>query len=241
MSLPVRLRSGTPRRLRAGSIVDALTLTDSENTVIADSHWPEVRVQRMSISRIVNVAFAAAVLSVAPAVVVLADHHEQAEKKQDAKPATTRSVQPVDFSKLKDVLPPELAGLKRATIDGERTAVAEFKLSQARATYGDQNKVDAASLTVELADYGAMPDFQGLAFWAGQDIVQETEEGYTRTIKIRDQPALEQYTNDGKSGSLQVVIAKRYFLTINSTNLSADDFKKIAEQLPVQKLLDLKE
>jgi hypothetical protein len=186
---------------------------------------------------------AAAVVSIAPAVGVLADHHEKDEKKQDPKaaPATTQKVQPVDFRKLKDLMPAELGGLKRGKVDGERTAMGEFKLSQARATYGDDTKENVPTISVDISDYGAMPGMQGLAFWAGQEIDQEGDEGYTRTVKVQGHTALEQYTNEGKSGSLQVSVANRYFVNVNSSNLSAEEFKKLAEQLPVQKLAELKE
>ena len=48
------------------------------------------------------------------------------------------------------------------------------------------------------------------------------------------------YQNDGKSGTLQILVGERYFVTINTTNLSADEFKKLGDELKLKELAALK-
>ena len=188
-----------------------------------------------------------------------AAEEKPAEKPKDKKKAV------VDYRKLKELMPSTLAGLKRAEVEGERTAAGDFVVSTARATYapradaaaGDADEAadgeaaegeadaaaaeDARSIELQIMDYGAMSDMAGAAAaWATLEIDQESDDGYTKTTKVDGHPAWEEYKNDGKSGSLQLFVAQRYIVTVNTTGLPVEDFQKIAAELPVDELAKLK-
>jgi hypothetical protein len=181
--------------------------------------------------------FLAAAVVVSSASFVVA---QEGEKKQAA--ATSQPTEPVDFRKLKELLPAELAGIKRTDAKGERTAFGELKLSVARGQYYKEvENGDSPSIDIEITDYGAtrgMTDV--LASWTTLEIDQEGDDGYEKSKKIEGQAALEKFTNEGKSGSLQIFVANRFLVNVTTQHLSVEQFKKIGESLKIKELAALK-
>jgi hypothetical protein len=161
----------------------------------------------------------------------------------DSKPASQPAkVQPVDFRKLKELMPAELNGVKRSSNDGEKMTLGEFSFTNARAEYAKPEPGENdPNITVEIVDYGGA---QGMAAaftaWQQMEIDKESDNGYEKTTKVKDQPAYEQYQNEGKSGQVQVWVAGRFYVNVQTTNLSKEDLKKVAESLPIEKVKDLK-
>src|SRR2546423_15668402 len=81
----------------------------------------------------------------------------QVARGEDAPPATQPAkTQPVDFRKLKELMPEKLADLKRSKNDGQKTAIGEFVISQATGTYGaEEPKENDPTITIEITDYSA--------------------------------------------------------------------------------------
>ena len=156
-----------------------------------------------------------------------------------SQPAKT---QPIDFRKLKELMPEKLADIKRSKNEGQKVSLGEFVMSQATGTYApEEPKETDPTITVEIMDYSANPGMaEAMAAWQTVQIDNEGDSGFERTTKIADQPAHEQYQNEGKSGQIQVFVAKRYYVNVTTTNLSADQLKKLAESLPIKKLAELK-
>lgn len=150
-------------------------------------------------------------------------------------------VPPVDYHKLKDVMPEEMSGIKRSHLEGQKSGFGNVVLTQATAEYKKPNAADNdPSITIELIDYSSTGMGDVANAWDKMNIDQESDSGFERTLKIKDQPAFEQYQNHGKSGTVMIFIANRFSLHMTTTNLSADDFKKLAETLPVEKVAALK-
>ena len=162
---------------------------------------------------------------------------------EDAPPASQQAkTQPVDFRKLKELMPEKLADLKRSKNDGQKTAIGDFVISQATGTFGpEEPKETDPTITVEITDYSANTGMAELmAAWQNIQMDNEGDSGFERTTRIADQPAHEQYQNEGKSGQIQVFVAKKYLVNVTTTNLSADQVKKLGESLPIKKLAELK-
>lgn len=151
-------------------------------------------------------------------------------------------VEPVDYRKLKELMPERVAGLKRTSNEGERVAFGELTVANARADYSkDSDEADAPNVNIEIVDYGANPQMaEALAMWSQQELDRAGDDGYERTRKIAGFPALEKYTNEGKSGELTAFVAGRYIVTIRTTNLDSDELVKIGEKLDLKKLAALK-
>lgn len=180
------------------------------------------------------------VLFGAPQTVWAQDEAEQTEETEA--PATQpAAVQPVDFRKLKELMPEQLVDLKRTDVTGQKLNMGDVKLSQAHASYEGGSEEEPSSVNVDVTDYGAQPDMvEGMAYWKEMEMDQESDEGYQRTVKIGQWPALESYQNEGKSGSLHVFVADRFLVLIDISNLPAEQTLKIAEQLQLDKLAELK-
>lgn len=159
-----------------------------------------------------------------------------------AQNATTQPAGPVDFRKLKEALPAELNGIKRTEANGEKTAMGEFKLSMARGTYvNDANADDSPRIEVTITDYGATKGMvEAFAAWSKMEIDRESDGGYEKTTKIGEYPAFETYQNEGKSGQLQVYVAGRFIVQVQTTNVPAEQLKKIGEEMKLEKLAELK-
>ncbi len=91
-------------------------------------------------------------------------------------------VDPVDFRKLKDILPERAAGLERTEATGEKNGAMGFSLSQAEGKYGDGE----ASLEIEITDTGGVGGMamMGMAAWAMAEVDKETATGYEKTTRI---------------------------------------------------------
>lgn len=165
-------------------------------------------------------------------------------QQQEQKPAATQPTvsEPMDFRKLKEHLPAELAGVKRTEASGEKNAFGDFKVSTARGTYApDSEKEDAPRIDLEISDYAATKGLvEGMAFWTQMELDREGDDGYEKTTKVAGHPAMESYQNDGKSGHLQVLVANRYMVNVNTQNLPVEQFQKISQELKLDALAKLK-
>ena len=165
---------------------------------------------------------------------------------EQAEPAANAAkVESIDFRKLKGWLPGELNGIKRKEAGGEKNKVGEMTVSTARATYekgGGDDEANAPRIELEIIDYGGIKDMaQGMAaVWTAAEIDKESDEGYERTIKVNGHPGMETWQAEGKHGEIQLLVGKRYILTLRTDNVPAEQVKKIAESLDLKALADLK-
>ena len=161
-----------------------------------------------------------------------------------AAPATSQpaSAGPIDYKKLKDLVPDKLTDLKRTNLEGQKISAGDLNMSQVTAQFGpEEGKENAPEAHVEITDYAATKAVaEGLTAWQSLTIDKEGDSGIEKTFKIEDQPAYETWQADGKSGQVMLFVAKRYLVTVNGTNVTADQLKKLAEALPIKKLAELK-
>jgi hypothetical protein len=152
---------------------------------------------------------------------------------------TREPVDPVDFRKLKELLPEEIAGFKRTEASGEKEGAMGFTISRAEARYkGDGD----ATLKLEILDTGGIAGVatMALAAWTMADIDKETETGYEKTTKLEGYKAYEKYNSQDKSGELNVLIADRYVVNVNGNNVSVEQLKSVLADLDLEKLGELK-
>jgi hypothetical protein len=147
---------------------------------------------------------------------------------------------PMDFRKLKELMPAELNGIKRSKNEGEKITLGEFTMSQATAEYAKAEPAETdPRIEIQIMDYAASPEMgAAMTAWSQLQIDKDSDAGYERTTKIKDQPAYEEYQNEGKSGHVQIWVAQRFYLNLQTTNLSGDDVKKLLESLPIDKLIE---
>ncbi|MBE9465395.1 hypothetical protein ACFP1I_22850 [Dyadobacter subterraneus] len=149
------------------------------------------------------------------------------------------AVDPVDFRKLKELLPEKAEGLNRTEATGEKNGAMGFTISQAEARYSGDGD---ASAHVEIFDTGGVAGIStmALAAWSMADIDKETATGYEKTTKREGYKGYEKYDNQNKSGELNVLVADRFVVNVNGNNLSVDQLKSILGAIDLDKLSGLK-
>lgn len=134
----------------------------------------------------------------------------------------TAPVDPVSFRDLETTLP-AVAGWERETPRGERMT-SPIPFSQSETSYAR----DDARVDVKVVDSG----FNQLlmAPWAmflAAGYERETSEGFERSLEIDGHPGFERWTAGDRSGELNLVVAKRFLVTIEGRDI--DDPKVLHE------------
>ena len=126
-----------------------------------------------------------------------------------------KTVEPVSFQELQATLP-QISGWERGTPTGERmTAPVPFSQAEADYTMGDAN------ITVKVVD-SAFSQLL-IAPWtmfltAGYE--KQTGEGYEKSTNVGGNPGFERFSSANKDGELNVVVAKRFLVTVEGENIS---------------------
>ncbi|MCF2495250.1 hypothetical protein [Dyadobacter chenhuakuii] len=149
------------------------------------------------------------------------------------------AVDPIDFRKLKELMPEKIAGMSRTEATGEKSGAMGFTVSTASAKYkgeGDEN------LNIEIVDTGGIAGVStmALAGWSMAEIDKETTTGYEKTTKIEGYKAFEKYDNEGKSGEVNVLVADRFVVNVQGDHITVDQLKNALKDLDLAKLGNLK-
>ncbi|SKC13385.1 hypothetical protein [Dyadobacter psychrophilus] len=149
------------------------------------------------------------------------------------------AVDPIDFRKLKELMPEKIGGMARTEATGEKSGAMGFTVSTAHAKYkgdGEEN------MDIEIVDTGGIAGVStmALAGWSMAEIDKETTTGYEKTTKIDGYKAFEKYDNEGKSGELNVLVADRFVVNVQGDHITVDQLKDALKDLDLAKLGDLK-
>ena len=195
--------------------------------------------------KLIRTTLAASVLFAAVYVASAQDKSAGAkDKAATSQPASApTSAAPVDPEKLKQLLPETFGGLKRLEAKGEQTELAGMKTSKASASYVGKDLSKPETPRIELlisdpsADKSALKSLRSIA---KTKVDEENDKGFRKSLKIHDQPAIQQYTSADKSGMLQVIVAERFYIVLTTHNFTADEFKKVGDELKIEELAALK-
>lgn len=143
--------------------------------------------------------------------------------------AQGNAADPVDFRRLKELLPEELAGLRRTSHTGERSGAMGMSVSQAEADYEGPG---GARADVKILDLAGVPTLGMLGFaWTMAEVDRETDTGYERTITHRGHRGYEQYDSGSRSGQFHLVVAERFMVQVDGSNVDMDRMKALADGL----------
>jgi hypothetical protein len=147
-----------------------------------------------------------------------------------------KDVQPVDFHRLRDMLPERIGSMKRTESSGQSGEALGIKGSTATAHYTDGAD---ATLNVEIADLGSLSGLAGLAARFDPTMEKETSTGYERTAKINGQLVHERYDRRDRTGEVSVIVNNRFSVTVNGSGVDADALTGALKELNVSKLAAL--
>jgi len=126
-----------------------------------------------------------------------------------------KTVEPVSFQALQSALP-EVSGWDMQKPRGERMT-APFPFSQTETTY---RKGDA-SIDVKVVDSGFAQML--IAPWSmmlASGYSRETSDGYEKAVTVNGQPAFEKWDSDSKDGELNILVNKRFLVSIEGNDLA---------------------
>jgi hypothetical protein len=126
-----------------------------------------------------------------------------------------KTAEPVTFQALQTTLP-EIPGWEMGKPRGERmTSPVPFAQSQARYTKGDSR------IEVKVVDSGFAPMLiMPWSMMLASGYSRETSEGYEKAVKVKDQPAFEKWRSESKDGELNILVNKRFLVTIEGNDIA---------------------
>ncbi|MDQ6917408.1 MAG: YIP1 family protein [Pseudomonadota bacterium] len=143
-----------------------------------------------------------------------------------------KDVQPVDFHRLKDMLPDKIGGMRRTEASGQSGEAMGIKGSSATARYegGD------GSLQIEISDLGSLSGLAGLAAKFDPNLEKETDTGYERTKRVDGQLVHERYDRRARSGEVSVILNNRFSVTVNGSGVDAGVLTGALKEVDLSKL-----
>jgi hypothetical protein len=153
-----------------------------------------------------------------------------AGKGPDGKP-----VEPISFRDLQTALP-DVEGWKRDDPKGERmTSPIPFSQTEVQYTMGEADVevkiVDSAFNQMLVAPWA-------MFLTAGYE--KESSDGYEKSVNLGGNPGFERWSSRNKDGELNLVVAKRFLVTIEGNNISDTKvLQEFASKVDTAKLASL--
>lgn len=143
---------------------------------------------------------------------------------------------PVNFRKLKELLPESSDGFERSKASGESTGMAGFNVSTVKARYQKDDK----RINVEIIDAGSIGStMMGLAAWSLVQIDKESDDGFERTTTYKGNKAFEK-CNQSRC-EFSVFVAERFLMNLKGRNIELEDLHDLAEEISLKKLEAMKD
>ena len=145
----------------------------------------------------------------------------------------------VDPAKLIPLLPEPLTGWTAEKAEGSSDDVGGFKITNVHRDYLKGEGVDAPKASISITDAVASPDYVE-ATTAEWNKSSETADGYGKPVTIDGNSGREDYDKERKQASLWVMVAKRYFVTIELQNQEPKELQEWIKRVDLKKLAEIK-
>ena len=149
------------------------------------------------------------------------------------------SFEPVDFRKLKEALPQELAGFDKGESSGEKNNAFGIAVSEAKQSFrtADGKK----RVRFEITDPGSLSGPFALAnMWMNIEIDKETGDGYEKTSTVNGRKLHEKWSKSGQRGSVQLVVGNRFMVDVDAQGIEMNEVKSLVSKIDVAKLEAMK-
>ena len=113
--------------------------------------------------------------------------------------------------------------------------MGDAELSSVHRDYVKGEGDNAPTTSISILDSAASPDYVELTT-AGWKLTENTAEGYTKSVTIDGMPGFETFENEGKHGTVWLLVAKRYFLQIETTGQDAAELQEWLKRIDLKKL-----
>lgn len=145
----------------------------------------------------------------------------------------------VDYTVLLPLLTDGPAGWTADKAEGSTEDVGGFKITNVHRDYKKGEADNGPTTSISILDSAANPEYVE-ATTAAWNSNAETMEGYTKSVTIDGLPGFETFENEGKHGTLWVMVAKRYFLQIETRGQEAKELREWLKRIDLKKLAEIK-
>lgn len=149
------------------------------------------------------------------------------------------SYEPVDFRKLKEALPQELAGFEKGDSSGEKNNAFGISVSEVKQSFrtADGNK----RVRFEITDPGSLTGPFALAnVWLNVEVDKESGDGYEKTSTVGGRKIHEKWSKGSKRGEVQMVIGNRFMVEVSAEGVEMNDVKALLGKIDVARLEAMK-
>ena len=149
------------------------------------------------------------------------------------------SIEVVEYHKLLPLLPDAPAGWTADAAEGSTDDAVGVALTTAHRDYKKGEADNAPITSISILDSVANPDYvtSTTAAWKESS---STADGYEKPVTIDGNPGYETYENDKKHGTLWVMVAKRYFVQIETQGQDAKELQEWVKRIDLKKLAGIK-
>lgn len=146
--------------------------------------------------------------------------------------------EPLDFRELRDLMPAKLGSYARKDVGGEKTAIAGFGVSKAKAEYAGTK----GTITLNIVDTGGLRAVKmARAPWLYATMDKEDQNGYERTTKVAGYPAYEKYSETRKTGEAAVIVVDRFIVTATGKDVAMQNLTNALSDVKLSTLASWKE
>lgn len=158
---------------------------------------------------------------------------------QEAERQKNFKVEPVDFRKLRDLLPEAVGGLERSEMEGQKQGMMGMTVSSAEASYTGE---DRRRVTVKITDMGGVTGLALLGYgWALAEMDKESSSGYERTTTYKGHRAHEKYNSDQRRGEMQALVADRFVVEVTGRDVEMETVKEAMSAVDLGTLEGMKD
>ncbi len=154
---------------------------------------------------------------------------------EEGTPKPSSSAEVVDFKLLLPILPEPPEGWKADDAEGSTDDLGDAQISSVHRDYTKNELGDAPTTSISILDSVASPEYVE-STTAGWKLNETTEEGYTKSVTIEGNPGFETFEKDDKHGTLWLLVAKRYFLQIETMGQDPAQIQEWLKRIDLKKL-----
>ena len=149
------------------------------------------------------------------------------------------SFEPVDFRKLKEALPQDLAGFDKGESSGEKNNAFGIAVSEAKQSFRTAD--GSKTVRFEITDPGSLAGPFALAnMWMNLDIDKETSSGYEKTSTVSGRKLMEKWNKSSKHAEVQLVVGNRFMVEVDARGVEMAEVKALLSRVDIAKLESMK-
>ena len=141
----------------------------------------------------------------------------------------------VDYQKLMPILPEPPPDWTADKPEGSTEDVGGFRITNVHRDYRKGEGDNVPTTAISILDSAANPDYVE-ATTAAWKFTTTSTEGYSKSVNLDGHDGFETFENEGKHGTLWLMVAKRYFVQIETQGQDPAALQEWAKRVDIKKL-----